>query len=417
MDHTDHSAVIELRQYTLKPGRREDLIQLFDSTFIESQEATGMRVLGQFRDRDNPDRFVWLRGFDDMAARLGALQSFYGGPVWKEHRDRANDTMIDSDDVLLLRPVTKDSGLPQTKERAASNSNVSGPQRAASVVLATIYLLTNPVDARFREFFDRDIAPVMEQTGATPVALFETETAANNFPRLPVRAGEHAYVWFATFPDQAALRDHRIKLEAHPRWRSGIAAELGRELASPAQELVLEPTSRSKLRHVAPFEYTLDRKGSRKDFDFIAGEWTVLNHRLRQRGAGSSDWETFPATHRGALYLDGLANVDEMTLPRGKGMTVRSFDLDRRQWSIYWISSQDGLLQPPVHGGFSGNQGVFFGEDKDGTRPVKVRFIWTVLDSRHARWEQAFSYDDATWETNWIMEFTRASFAGAASGR
>ncbi len=407
----DTSTVIELRQYTLRPGRREELIALFDSTFIESQEATGMRVLGQFRDRGDPDRFVWIRGFDDMAARPGALQSFYGGPVWQAHRDQANATMIDSDDVLLLRPVTRDSGLSQTPGRAAA----SGPQRAASVVLATIYLLTQPADARFRGFFDRDVAPVMAQTGASPVARFETEPSPNNFPRLPVRTGEHAYVWFASFPDDAALRAHRERLAAHPTWKSGVAAALARELASPATELVLEPTSRSRFRHVAPFEYSLDLTGSRNDFDFIAGDWNVLNHRLKQRGAGSGEWESFPATHRGALHLGGIANVDEMTLPGGQGMTVRSFDLARRQWSIYWISSRDGVLQPPVRGGFSGNRGVFYGEDTDSGRPVKVRFIWTVIDARQARWEQAFSYDDATWETNWIMEFTRAGSAAAAS--
>jgi hypothetical protein len=87
-------------------------------------------------------------------------------------------------------------------------------------------------------------------------------------------------------------------------------------------------------------------------------------------------------------------------------MTVRSFDLARRQWSIWWISGSDGVMTPPVHGGFDGDRGLFFGEDRDGDRPVKVRFTWTRGTDR-ARWEQAFSYDDATWETNWIMDFQR----------
>lgn len=98
-------AVIELRQYTLRPRRRVELIELFDREFVESQEGVGMSVLGQFRDLDDPDRFVWLRGFRDMEARHRALTNFYGGPVWAEHGPQANDTMIDSDDVLLLRPV------------------------------------------------------------------------------------------------------------------------------------------------------------------------------------------------------------------------------------------------------------------------------------------------------------------------
>src|SRR5204863_6636074 len=88
--------IVELRQYTLHRGKRDVLIDLFDREFIEPQETLGMNILGQFRDLDDPDRFVWLRGFRDMASRAAALQAFYGGPVWKAHRETANATMIDS---------------------------------------------------------------------------------------------------------------------------------------------------------------------------------------------------------------------------------------------------------------------------------------------------------------------------------
>ena len=77
--------VLVLRQYTLHPGRRDELIDLFDREFVETQEAVGAQVLGQFRDRDDDDRFVWLRGYADMATRGEALAAFYGGPVWHEH--------------------------------------------------------------------------------------------------------------------------------------------------------------------------------------------------------------------------------------------------------------------------------------------------------------------------------------------
>ncbi len=89
---------------------RDVLIELFEREFIESQEALGLTLVGQFRDLDNPDRFVWLRGFADMPARAQALKDFYGGPVWKAHREVANETMIDSDNVLLLRPARLASG-------------------------------------------------------------------------------------------------------------------------------------------------------------------------------------------------------------------------------------------------------------------------------------------------------------------
>src|SRR5215475_8279574 len=95
-------AVVELSQYTLHPGQRDVLIELFEREFIEGQEATGMAILGQFRDLDRPDRFVWLRGFADMPSRAESLQAFYVGPVWQQNRAVANATMADSDNVLLL---------------------------------------------------------------------------------------------------------------------------------------------------------------------------------------------------------------------------------------------------------------------------------------------------------------------------
>src|SRR5687767_12064427 len=103
--------VVELRQYTLHPGRRDELITLFEREFVHTQEAAGIAVLATFRDLDGPDRFVWLRGFADMASRAEALQCFYGGPAWQAHRDQANATMVDSDDVLLLRPVPSHRGI------------------------------------------------------------------------------------------------------------------------------------------------------------------------------------------------------------------------------------------------------------------------------------------------------------------
>ena len=101
--------IVEFRQYTLHRGKRDVLIDLFDREFIEPQEALGMKIIGQFRDVDNRNRFVWLRGFRDMASRAQALQDFYGGPVWKAHREAANATMVDSDNVLLLRPASPSS--------------------------------------------------------------------------------------------------------------------------------------------------------------------------------------------------------------------------------------------------------------------------------------------------------------------
>jgi len=155
--------------------------------------------------------------------------------------------------------------------------------------------------------------------------------------------------------------------------------------------------------------FTPERTGDIHDFDFLAGSWRIVNRRLRERGVGSKDWDDFHATFRAALHMGGVVNVDEMSVPsRGwSGMSIRVFNPEKRQWSIYWINSQKGVMEPAVRGGFAGNRGEFYGEDVDNGRPVTARFIWMRLGPDAVHWEQAFSYDGGEWETNWVMEFTR----------
>jgi hypothetical protein len=167
-----------------------------------------------------------------------------------------------------------------------------------------------------------------------------------------------------------------------------------------------------------PPGYTLAGTGDVRDFDFIAGAWTVSNQRLAQRGVGSGAWEEFPAKICGTLHLGGVVNVDEIEFPsKGwSGVTVRSFDRAKRQWSIYWINSRTGVMYPPVVGGFKGDRGEFYGEDEDDGRPVKVRFVWTKRGPDRADWEQSFSFDGTTWEVNWKNQLTRADPSICAGG-
>ena len=230
--------VVELRQYTLRPGQRDVLIELFDREFVESQEAAGMAIVGQFRDLDDPDRFVWIRGFASMPARATALAAFYGGPVWKQHAAAANATMIDSDNVLLLRPATARAGFPApTAPRPPAGHQAAA---APSCLLVTLYYRDRPFDPAFTSFFEREARPLLAAAGATPLAWFQTEYAENTFPALPVRTGEHVFAWFARFPSP----DH---LSAHLRAPVSSPALEGMITGEP-QRLRLAPTGRSLLR-------------------------------------------------------------------------------------------------------------------------------------------------------------------------
>ena len=151
------------------------------------------------------------------------------------------------------------------------------------------------------------------------------------------------------------------------------------------------------------------RHGDPHDFDFLAGDWKVRNRRLVTRLRSASDWIEFPATSRCEPRLGGGANIEQLDFPSlgFSGLTLRLFDIAQSRWSIYWINSRDGVLTPPVMGGFDGNRGEFHGRDSDDGREVDIRFVWTHDGADAARWEQSFSLDGRAWETNWIMDFAR----------
>ena len=241
-------SVLELRQYTLHPGRRDELVALFEREFVETQEAQGISVLGTFRDLDAPDRFVWIRGFADMPARAAGLAAFYGGPAWQQHRNAANPTMIDSDNVLLLRPLDGNEALLAALQ---PRPPAAGAPPAAGVFTITICPLRAPADAALVRAFDQCVHAWWVGVGGDLLACWVTEHAPNNFPALPVREGESVIAWLTRFDDEAAQQRHAALLASagclqRPEWRDVLSGE--------PVHLRLAPTPRSALRRRQPRE-------------------------------------------------------------------------------------------------------------------------------------------------------------------
>ena len=230
-----HDSVIELRRYTLHPGARETLIKLFDRELVETQEEVGMRVLGQFRDLGDPEQFVWLRGFRDLASRAPALAAFYGGPVWAAHRNAANATMVDSDNVLLLRPAPPTSGFTTSaRPRPAT-------QARDGIVVATIC----HVEPSAASELGRLVATAFARGDVPMLAVLVTETAANDFPALPIREDAHdVVVWLTAMPEATGDEDPSDLLE---RWRALLPASLVERLGDEPDVLRLAPTPRSSV--------------------------------------------------------------------------------------------------------------------------------------------------------------------------
>ncbi|WP_229518562.1 hypothetical protein [Massilia sp. PAMC28688] len=154
------------------------------------------------------------------------------------------------------------------------------------------------------------------------------------------------------------------------------------------------------------------------DFDFLLGSWRVQNRRLRKRLQGCTEWESFVATQHNQALPGRIGNIDDFNAeswrPGFVGLSLRLYNPQTRLWSIYWLDNQtgglsaDGHLQPPVVGKFDQGSGVFEGDDVLEGRAIRVRYTWSAITARSARWEQAMSGDGGqTWEMNWRMDFER----------
>jgi hypothetical protein len=226
-------SVVELRQYTLHAGARETLIALFDGKLLVPQENACMHVIGQFRDLDDKRMFVWLRGFTDMPSRAESLETFYRGAVWREHRETANATMVDSDNVLLLRPAWAGAGLPHPSSPRPEAGTPAAD--AAQIHVIDIYPLTS---AAGEEVLGACAGPVQDRLraqGLVPKAWYATEESPNTFPALPVREGEHVVVSVSA-------------VERGDEAGQPPADLLSKWLAGPVQRVRGRPTRASQLR-------------------------------------------------------------------------------------------------------------------------------------------------------------------------
>jgi hypothetical protein len=125
-----------------------------------------------------------MREFADLEMRKKALEGFYYGPVWQEHRTAANATILDSDNVLLLRRVPLPAG-------------PHGDWSAGGEIEAMVYYLGTVDVAAFLGYFDAHLEPLLAARGSRPLLRFATADVPNNFPRLPIR-GDRVFVRFAT---------------------------------------------------------------------------------------------------------------------------------------------------------------------------------------------------------------------------
>lgn len=162
--------VIELRNYLIKPGLRDEFINYFERHFVESQNALGGFVLGAFRIKSEAERFFWIRGFADMNSRSRYLPEFYGGEIWKEFSAEANEMMLEWHHVHLLKPL----------------ENIKTEDFCTEKRLTVIDLYFAE-DGKLAELIDL-LQTNYQSSGTT---FWVSEMTENDFPQLPVFQDEN----------------------------------------------------------------------------------------------------------------------------------------------------------------------------------------------------------------------------------
>jgi len=230
---------IEFRRYTIKAGQRQNFEKYFDTYFPDAFQQQGAIVAGSFLERKNSNGFTWIRGFHTLDARAVLNAAFYYGPLWKEHKQAVNALLDDSDNVMLLRPVTPDRGIPILP----AVDPVTEANGAQGVVVAQIF----SVKPDSIEVFAKDAESTFaayRATGAREAGVLVTLDAKNNFPQLPVRTDGPFLVWLGVLKDNQML-DASFTPEAERASQRLVATGLLRG----APELdVLDPSTRSRLR-------------------------------------------------------------------------------------------------------------------------------------------------------------------------
>jgi len=157
---------------------------------------------------------------------------------------------------------------------------------------------------------------------------------------------------------------------------------------------------------------TFTERDGHHGFDFELGSWNIHLKRLENPLTGSTKWVEFDGTSVTRKVWNGRSQIEEFEVdsPTGhiEGLTLRLYDPQSGQWSLYWATSKGGMVGQPTIGEFKNGRGEFYDQEPLNGRAILVRFIWSDMSPNSAHFEQSFSGDGGkTWEVNWITDQKR----------
>ncbi len=167
------------------------------------------------------------------------------------------------------------------------------------------------------------------------------------------------------------------------------------------------------------------KRDGQHDFDWMVGTWKADLKRLVKPLTGSTTWVEFEGSQITKSVWSGRGVMDEFTVnspatnTRIDGFTLRLYNPESHQWTIYWANAKKGPLDwPPMTGQFTNGRGEFYDQEVFEGRLIFVRYVWSDIKPDSAHFEQSFSQDGGrTWEPNWISNIYRVNGAEALTKR
>lgn len=177
-------------------------------------------------------------------------------------------------------------------------------------------------------------------------------------------------------------------------------------------KLVKTPVAFAALLLAAVLPLRAAEPDGQHDFDFNFGTWKTHVKRLVHPLSGSTTWAEYDGVSVVRKVWDGRASLFELEIqgPAGhiEGLGLRLYNPKSHQWNLNWTNSSVGMLDGAMIGEFKDGHGDFYGMDTLDGRSILVRNGFSGITPTSSHFEQAFSADGGkTWETNWIMTFTR----------
>jgi hypothetical protein len=200
--NSENIHVLEIRNYLLKPDLTNKFSDYFHTKFVAPMNELGGYTLGEFKINSVNDRFVWFRGFADMKTRLKFLNDFYcNSATWKEYGKGANEMMINSDNVYLLRPLKKE---------------VNSILLTDKIFTVVDFYICNGTLEKVINLFDTTYIPFLKNLKIEDITLWVSELTENDFPRLPVFQDKNLLVSIIHYQDENEFYTKQKEIENMP---------------------------------------------------------------------------------------------------------------------------------------------------------------------------------------------------------